>query len=122
MVCNTLLIYPYSDETFKTHTDANAFQLGEVISQKIKPIAFYSRKLTDAQQQYTVKEIERLRIVETLKEFRTISIDQKLIMYTDNKNFTCKNFNIDIVLRWRLILEDYSPDIEYIKGEKNIVA
>ena len=34
--------------------DASAFQLGAVISQKGKPIAFYSTKLTDAQQRYTV--------------------------------------------------------------------
>ena len=26
------------------------------------------------------------------------------------------------MLRWRLILEDYGPDIEYIKGDKNILA
>ena len=26
------------------------------------------------------------------------------------------------MLRWRLILEEYGPDIEYIKGENNIVA
>ena len=33
---------------------------------------------------------------------------------------TCKNFNTNRVLRWRLILEEYGPDIEYIKGEKNV--
>ena len=33
----------------------------------------------------------------------------------------CDFFNSDRVLRWRLILENYGPDIEYIKGEKNIV-
>ena len=42
--------------------------------------------------------------------------------YTDNKYHKRKNFNTDRVLIWRLILEDYGPDIEYIKGEKNIVA
>ena len=26
------------------------------------------------------------------------------------------------MLRWRLILEDYGLDIEYIKGDKNILA
>ena len=26
------------------------------------------------------------------------------------------------MLRWRLILEDYTADIEYIMGEKNIAA
>ena len=25
-------------------------------------------------------------------------------------------------MRWRLILEEYGPELKYIKGEKNIVA
>ena len=33
-----------------------------------------------------------------------------------------KNNNTDIVLRSRLILEEYGPDIKYIKSEKIIVA
>ena len=67
MARDTLLIYPYFNETFKIYTDASAFQLGAVISQKVKTIAFYSRKLTYSQQQYTVTETELLIIVETLK-------------------------------------------------------
>ena len=35
---------------------------------------------------------------------------------------TCKNFNTDKVLRWRLILEEYVPYIDYIKCKNNIVA
>ena len=31
-------------------------------------------------------------------------------------------FNRDRLLRWQLILKYYGPHIEYIKGEKNIVA
>ena len=50
---DTLLTYPDFNETFKIHTDASAFQLGAVIIQKGKTIAFYSRKLTDAQKCYT---------------------------------------------------------------------
>ena len=57
-----------------------------------------------------------------MNDFKIILLGQKLRIYTDNKNLTCKCFNTDIVLRWRLILEDYGPDIEYIKVEKNIVA
>ena len=34
----------------------------------------------------------------------------------------CKHFNTDILLIWRLLLEKYGPDVEYIKGEKNIVV
>ena len=49
-----------------------------------------------------------------------ILLGQKLRIYTDHKNLTCKILNTDIVLIWRLILEDYGTYIEYIKGEKRI--
>ena len=43
-------------------------------------------------------------------------------MHTDHKNLTCKNFNTERVMRWRLILEEYNPDLKYIKGENNVVV
>ena len=113
---DTLLTYLYLNENVKIHTDAGTFQLGTVIIQKVKPIAFYTEKLTYDQQRYTVTDRELLIIVETLKEFIDILLGQKLRIYTDNKNLTCKNFNTNIVLIWRLILEEYGTDIEYIKG------
>ena len=47
-----------------------------------EPIAFYSRKLNSAQTQYTTTEREFLSIVETLKEFRNILLDQQAVVYT----------------------------------------
>ena len=67
-----LLAYPDFNEEFEIHTDASHTQLGAVISQKGKPIAFYSRKLKPEQTRYTTTERELLSIVETLKEFRNI--------------------------------------------------
>ena len=105
MARDILLTYPDFNETFKIHTNASALQLGAVISQKVKHITFYSIKLTDAQQPYTVTESELLSILETLKEFKTILLGQKLRIYTDHKNITCENFNNDRLLRMRPILE-----------------
>ena len=118
----TLLRYPNFSKEFEIHTDASQTQLGAVISQDGKPIAFYSRKLTDCQTRYTTTERELLAIVETLKEFRNILLGQKLVIHTDHKNLTCANFNTDRVIRWRLIIEEYGPDLRYIEGPKNIVA
>ena len=117
-----LLTYPDFNKKFIIHTDASAYQLGACISQDGKPIAFYSRKLTDAQTRYTTTERELLAIVETLKEFRNILLGQQIVVYTDHKNLTYKEFNTDRVMRWRLILEEYSPEIIYIKGPNNVVA
>ena len=117
-----LLSYPDFSDTFEIHTDASKYQLGAVISQKGRPIAFYSRKLNSAQVNYTTTERELLSIVETLKEFRNILLGQKIRVYTDHKNLTYKSFNTERVMRWRLILEEFGPELHYIKGQKNIVA
>jgi hypothetical protein len=45
----TLLAFPVFEKSFIIHTDASHRQLGAVISQDDHPIAFYSRKLNDAQ-------------------------------------------------------------------------
>ena len=69
---DVMLAYPNFEKKIVIHTDASDRQLGGVISQEGKPIAFYSRKLNDAQRRYTTTERELLSIVETLKEFKTI--------------------------------------------------
>ena len=122
MTQETLLAYPNFDEPFNVHTDASHTQLGSVVSRNGSPIAFYSRKLNAAQTRYTTTERELFAIVETFKEFRNILLGQQLRVYTDHKNLTFKNFNTERVMRWRLIIEEFNPDLIYIKGERNIVT
>ena len=123
LVCrDALLAYPDFNKPFYIYTDASHTQLGAVISQNNKPIAFYSRKLNPAQTRYTTTERELLAIVETLKEFRNILLGHQIIVYTDHKNLTYKNFNTERVMRWRLIIEEYGPTLQYIKGNKNVLA
>ena len=63
----TLLTFPDFNEEFHVHTDASDYQLGAVIMQKGKLLAFYSRTLNAAKKSYTTGEQELLSIVETLK-------------------------------------------------------
>ena len=44
------------------------------------------------------------------------------MVYTDHKNLTYKNFNTEHVMRWWLLIEEFGPTIEDIKGPKNIIA
>ena len=118
----TMLAYPDFNKPFTIHTDASHYQLGAVISQDGKPIAFYSRKLNPAQTRYTTTERELLSIVETLKEYRTILLGHEIEVYTDHKNLVYKHFNTERVMRWRLLLEEFGPKLTYIKGPNNVVA
>ena len=85
VACDNLLNYPDFNEELKIIINASDIQLGAVISQKGKPIAFYIIKLTEYQRRYTVTERGMLSIVETIKYFGTILFGKILKLYTDNK-------------------------------------
>ena len=120
----TLLTYPDWSIPFTVHTDASDYQLGAVISQNDKPIAFFSRKLNSAQKNYTTTEKELLSIVECLKQFRNIVFGYEVIVYSDHKNLVhaATVSESQRVMRWRLLLEEYGPDIRHISGVENVVA
>jgi hypothetical protein len=70
IVKETVLAYPDFLKPFEISTDASAPQLGAVIAQDNRPVAFFSRTLSKRQQKYSVTEIELLAIVEPVKEFK----------------------------------------------------
>ena len=119
-----VLAYPDFSKKFVIYTDASKRQLGAVITQDNRPIAFFSRKLNSAQQKYSITELELLSIVETLKEFKGMLFGQEVEVYTDHINLTRDALGLtsDRVYRWRLLIEEYGPKIMYIKGIDNTVA
>ena len=68
-------------------------------------------------------ELELLAIVETLKEFKGMLWGQRIKVWTDHNNLIqdTLGLTLDQMYQWRLLLEEYGPDIEYIKGVNNRV-
>ncbi len=87
-------------------------------------MAFFSQKLSDTQNKYSVTEIELLAIVKTLKEFKGMLWGQQIKVFSDHANLMrdAPGLTSDRVYRWRLLLEEYRPEIVYIKGIHNTVA
>ncbi len=83
---DVVLVYPDYSQGFEIYTDGSKFQLGAVITQNNRPLAFFIRKLRLTQQKYSVTEQELLAIVETLKEFKGMLWGQTITVYTDHKN------------------------------------
>jgi hypothetical protein len=77
-----VLAYPDFTKPFEIYTNASTKQLGAVITQENRPIAFFSQKLSGAQSKYTVTKLELLAIVETLKEFNGMLWGQWINVYT----------------------------------------
>ena len=51
---DTMLAYPDYSKPFELYTDASALQMGAVIVQDGRPIAFFRRKLSETQKKYSV--------------------------------------------------------------------
>ncbi len=119
-----MLAYPDFLKPFEMYTDASTKQLGAVITQENRPIAFFSQKLSGAQSKYTVTKLELLAIVETLKELNRMLWGQRINVYTDHKNLTQDGLGLmsDRVTCWRILLEEYAPKIIYLKGIHNTVT
>ena len=83
---DVVLAYPDYGELFEIYTDASTRQLGGVIVQKDRPLAFFARKLSDPQQKYTITELELLSIVELLKEYRGMLWGQRIKVYTEESS------------------------------------
>jgi len=82
-----LLSFPDYTQKFVLMPDASDRQLGAVLMQNGKPLAFFSKKLNKYQQKYTVGEKEMLGVVEALKEFRTMVLGYPIEVHTDHKNW-----------------------------------
>jgi hypothetical protein len=119
-----VLAYPDFTKPFEMYTDASTMQLGVVITEGNRPIAFFSRKLSNVQSKYSVTKIELLAMVETLKEFQGMLWGQTIKVYTDRKNLTQDALGLtsDRVYHWQLLLEEFAPEIVCIKEMHNMVT
>ena len=63
-----------------------------------------------------------LAIVEVFKEYRNFLLGAQITIFTDHKNLLSNSTVNDRVFRWKQKIQDFSPIIMYIKGQRNVEA
>lgn len=89
------------------------------------PIAYASRALNKAEQNYSTTEKELLSIVWAVKNLCPYLLGRKFKMYTDHQPLTWL-FNVkdpgSRLMRWRLKLAEYNYEVVYKTGVNNTNA
>jgi hypothetical protein len=80
------LAYQDYSKVFEIYTGVSSKQLGAVITQDNRFIAFFSWKLSNTQRKYSITKIELLAIVETLTEFKGMLWGLNIEVFTDHAN------------------------------------
>jgi hypothetical protein len=128
----TAPILAHFDPTKTTHlyTDASKYAIGGWLGQKdaqdqLRPIVFYSRKMTREELGYPVQEQELLALIAMVETHPYYIGGAEVIAHVDHKpleHLQTQPILSNRQVRWVTKLQSYNIKIEHIKGSLNTVA
>lgn len=126
-----LLAHPDCQCKLGLVTDASDVAMGAALQQykdgHWQPLAFFSRKLSPAQQKYSPYDRELLAIYEAVKYFRHMVEARDFTIYTDHKPLcfafhTRKEKCSPRQFRHLDYISQFTTDLKHISGKDNLVA
>jgi hypothetical protein len=120
-----VLVLPDVHKPFSIYCDASYTELGCVLMQEGRVVAYSSRQLKNHERNYPTHDLELAAVVHALKTWRHYLYGQKCDIYTDHKSlkyiFTQSELNMR-QRRWLELIKDYELEIHYHPGKANVVA
>lgn len=108
-------------------TDASDLAIGACLTQEHKgnrhPLAYYSRKMTPAEQNYDIHDKELLAVVVSIQHWRVyVEGSPDVVVYSDHKNLTTFTTTKELnrrQVRWSQLLGQHKFRIVYTPGKDN---
>ena len=127
---SVLLHHPLPDAPTSLTVDASSTAVGAQLEQRQGqswvPLAFFSRKLSDAEKKYSAFDRELLASYSAVKHFRHFLEGRPFTLYTDHKPMTfalsSETDRSPRQTRHLAFIAEFTTDIRHIKGKFNVVA
>ena len=120
-----ILIVSEQGQRYTVYYDASKNELGGVLMQSGRFVAYGSKQLKNHEQNYLTHDLELAAIVFSLKIWRYYLCGEQFEVFSDHKSlkytFTQRDLNMR-QRRWMKYLEDYDFTLRYHPGKANVVA
>ncbi|GJZ54497.1 putative reverse transcriptase domain-containing protein [Tanacetum coccineum] len=124
-LCSALILdLLEGSKDFIIYCDASIKDLGDVLMQREKVIAYASRQLKTHEKNYTTHDLELRAVVFALKILRYCLYGTKCTVFTDHKSLQHILNQKELNMRqrhWLEFLSDYDCEIHYHPGKGNVV-
>ena len=127
-----MLVHPHADKPIALTVDASGTAVGAVLEQNsdgsdLKPVAFFSRKLRPAEQNYSAFDRELLAAYLAIRHFRYFLEGRSFTLFTDNKPLTFAISKISDPWsprqqRHLSYVSEFTTDVCHIERNANTVA
>ncbi|KAL4301768.1 hypothetical protein GQ457_10G007190 [Hibiscus cannabinus] len=120
-----VLVLPNFNEEFVVETDACEVGVGAVLTQRGKPLAFFSKALGTKHQKLSVYEKEMLAVLMAVKKWSQYLMGRHFRIKTDHQSlrFLAENQAITSAQqKWVAKMMGYDYEVSYKKGINNVVA
>ena len=120
-----ILIVPKQGQRYTVYCDASRDELGCVLMQFGRVVAYGSRQLKNHEQNYPTHDLELVAIVFALKIWHHYLYGEQFEEFLDHKSMKYIFRQRDLNMRqhkWMEYLEDYDFTLHYHPGKANVVA
>ena len=126
------LVHPQSNAAITLSLDASDSHIGAVLQQQLRdkswsPLAFFSKKLSDAEKKYSAFDRELLAAFLSVHHFRFMLEGKEFTIFTDHKPLTHALFRTSPLWSARqqrqlAYLAEFTNSIVHVPSKENLVA
>ena len=126
LISAPVLLLPQRNVPFSVVVDASDQAVGAILQQDIgkglQPVCYFSKRLSSAEQNYSIRDKELLAQVLAVEHWRVYLAGQPFVLFTDHLSLASldrQELHSPRLARWTQRLSEFDFTVKYVKGESN---